>query len=178
MKKLESTLLLILFSVIATFGGEQPAPVQASHEDIEKIKTDVWQPFMESYRDLDITKFKSIHDENLLRVTINENRIERGSEYFDNVERFLGFVKANNKSIDISFAILSTAIKGDDGYQTGYYRLRSINAEGEYVVRNYGLFNVALKKVDGVWKLTMDSDKSVQLSDDEYSNVKIQYALF
>ncbi|MEQ9168976.1 MAG: hypothetical protein RLO12_22150, partial [Fulvivirga sp.] len=51
------SLLLIATSSLTAFAQMQP--VKTSIEDIEQIENDVWVPFMESYRDLDINKFKS-----------------------------------------------------------------------------------------------------------------------
>ena len=169
------SLLLIATSSITAFVKMQP--VKTSIEDIEQIKNDVWVPFMESYRDLDISKFKSVHDENVVRVTIDRNYIEVGEEYFSNVQKFIEFVSTNKKVIDISFAVLSTAVKDDTAYQTGYYRLRSKDNKGEFVVRNYGFFNVMLKKDDEKWRIALDSDKATNIETSTFNEVDIVYSL-
>lgn len=169
------SLLLIATSSLTAFAQMQP--VKTSIEDIEQIENDVWVPFMESYRDLDINKFKSIHDKNITRVTIDRNQIETGVEYFNNFEKFMGFIRSNKKRIDISFAILSTAVKDDTAYQTGYYRLRSTDEKGNFVVRNYGFFNVMLKKNNGTWNIVMDSDKSTSIENSKFDEVELIYKL-
>lgn len=58
--------------------AQQGKPLEVSKEITEAIIKDVWQPFMESYRGLDIKKFKSIHTINLTRVSIDMNKIETG----------------------------------------------------------------------------------------------------
>ncbi len=150
------TLILLPSKVLA----QQGKPLEVSKEITEAILKDVWQPFMESYRELDIKKFQSIHASNLTRVSIDMNKIENTSTYFKNLDGFFQSVIKMNRQMDIKFSILSSATSEDKAYQTGYYCFSSRASDSEsFQPRGYGLFNVILIKEDGVWKISMDADE-------------------
>ncbi|MBO0323129.1 nuclear transport factor 2 family protein [Muricauda sp. CAU 1633] len=176
MKQLTTLLLLCCFALSY---GQRPAK-QISNETLEAIKNDVWIPFMEAYDQSDSQKLKSIHTEDIVRVTQDQNLIETGESYLTNFGQFVESVKARGSQLGIAFAILSTAM--DDGgelaYQTGYYRFSSRHGEDQdFAVRGYGQFHVGLKKENGSWKIWLDSDKHIDLPHEEFNAQEIVYEL-
>ena len=135
---------------------------------------------MEAYAELDAKKLKSIHAVDIFRVTIDQNEVRTGEAYLEEFGGFLEQVKDRKGKLGIAFAILTTAIdsSGDLAYQTGYYEFSS---QGEndpnLVVRGYGLFNVGLRKTNGIWKLFLDSDKRIDITKAEFEDQEIVYRL-
>ncbi len=163
----------LLFVVLAVQAQQRPEVEPVPTQILDKIKSDVWIPFMQSYRDLDSDKIKSIHSPDIVRITIDNNKVETGQDYLDNFGGFLESVKSRGGQLGIAFSLRSTAINQseDVAYQTGYYRFSSKReGENDLQVRGYGHFNVALRKEGGVWKLTLDSDKRVPIDAEEFNS--------
>ncbi|MCL6265833.1 YybH family protein [Flagellimonas myxillae] len=175
MKQLIPTLLLLC--VTFSFGQKK---IAVSDEVIAAIKKDVWVPFMESYIELNPNKLKSVHSQEIVRVTIDENEIKSGESYLEYFGQFLEIVKDRGGKVAIAFAIESTAIDESEemAYQTGYYRFSSLGKDGEeMVVRGYGYFNVGLKLENDGWRIWLDSDKKADISDSDFSKHKVLYEL-
>ncbi|TMU56643.1 YybH family protein [Flagellimonas algicola] len=175
MKQLVSTLLLLCVTI--SFGQKDKA---VNPEIIDAIKKDVWIPFMESYNELNPNKLKSVHSQEIVRVTIDDNEIKSGESYLEYFGKFLDIVKKKGGKVAIAFAILSTAVDESEemAYQTGYYRFSSLGKDGEeMVVRGYGYFNVGLKLEDDGWRIWLDSDKKADISDSEFSKQKTLYEM-
>ena len=122
-------LILILFP-IKSF-AQQGKPLDVSKEITAAVLDDVWIPFMESYRELDVEKFKSIHAKNVTRVSINMNKIEDRLTYFNSLDRFFQNVKKMKRQMDIKFSILSSATSENKVYQTGYFCFSSKGSDTE-----------------------------------------------
>jgi len=172
---------VFLFILILASGkvlAQQGKPVEVSNEITEAILKDVWQPFMESYKDLDIEKFKSIHANNLTRVSIDMNKIETGATYLNNIDGFFQRVKKMNRQVAITFSILSSATSDTKTYQTGYYCFSSRGSDSEnFQPRGYAFFNVILIRENEVWKISMDADKKVEIDEDEFRKSGVIYKL-
>ncbi len=167
---------LLFFPIIFLCAQQKPV----NQDVIDSIKNDVWTPFMESYAELDSDKLKSLHTNDIVRILIDQNKIQSGQTYLNDFGGFLEQVEENEGELGIAFAILTTALNGskDLAYQTGYYEFSSRNDDDQnLVVRGYGHFNVALRKVDGVWKLFMDVDKRVNINLEEFESQEIVYRL-
>ncbi len=175
MKQLITSLFLLCS--ILSFGQKDNT---VSKEIVDAIKQDVWIPFMESYVELNPNKLKSIHSQEIVRVTIDQNEIKSGESYLEHFGGFLVNVKQRGSKVGIAFAILSTAIDKSEemAYQTGYYRFSSQGKkDDEMVVRGYGYFNVGLKLEDGIWKIWLDSDKKSDISHSDFSKLKTLYEI-
>nr|WP_299385370.1 nuclear transport factor 2 family protein [Allomuricauda sp.] len=175
MKQLST--FVLLFCMAISFGQKKNT---VSQEVVEAIKKDVWIPFMESYNELDPNKLKSIHSQEIVRITIDQNVVKSGESYLEHFAGFLKKVKQNGGKVSIAFAIESTALDESEeiAYQTGYYRFSSQGKnDEEMVVRGYGYFNVGLKLEDDGWKIWLDSDKKSDISHKDFSNHKTLYEL-
>ena len=170
------TWMVFLYVVFSGFSQKR----EVSTAVIEKIKKDVWIPFMEAYAQLDTEKLKSIHDSDIFRVTIDQNTVKTGQSYLNDFGGYLDQIKKNGGGLGIAFAVVTTAIdsSGDLAYQTGYYEFSSKSNEDQNpIVRGYGHFSVALRKTEGLWKLFLDADKRVDITLEEFENQEIVYRL-
>lgn len=153
---------------------------EISKEVIQSIEKEVWIPFMESYKDLDSEKLKSIHANDIFRVTTDNNVVKFGLPYLEEFGGFLDQVKANEGQLGIAFSLISTALNDskDLAYQTGYYEFSSKNkGEQNLTVKGYGHFSVGLRKIDGIWKLFHDVDKRINITKEEFEKQEIVYRL-
>ncbi|WP_222984254.1 hypothetical protein [Flagellimonas meishanensis] len=168
---------LLLFGFTSAQKGQV---VQVSDEILKSIEVDIWIPFMEAYNESDSEKLKSIHSQNIIRVSLDQNQIQTGEAYLERFGNFVEGTKERGGQIGIAFAILSTALDETEqlAHQSGYYRFSSKNPEDEeLVIRGYGQFDVGLKQENGVWKIWLDSDKRIQLSNEEFDAQEIVYKL-
>jgi len=117
----------------------------------EEIDNDVWIPFTNAWEANDGTAYNSLHTDDIWRI--NPGRLLIGSEYKSlNLSRMKGEPK--NSVIEFSFETRTN--NGDNAYEVGYYRITSNQRETPtYYV---GRFHVALKKVEGKWKIAQDWD--------------------
>ncbi len=160
--------------------SQQREPEEVSKEVIQSIKTDVWIPFMESYAELNPEKLKGLHTKDIVRIYLSQNLIRTGEPYLERFSGFLDSSKERGDKVAIAFAILSTAIDDDEtlAYQTGYYKFSSKRKDDtEMMVRGYGYFTVGLKKVNGKWKLWLDTDERTDISEEEFNAKGVLYEL-
>ncbi len=132
----------------------------AAQETTEQdhINKDVWYNFMQAYQDLDAMLFNQIHTDDVLRVAVDGDKIYVGKEYKDrNLEVFNNW-NAQRINQVIEFSFISRVQKGDYAYEIGIYKLT--RKKGFRSDSYYGKFNVTLQKINGVWKIKMDSDTS------------------
>lgn len=161
---------LFLFSVFSTYvGAQQMKALEPNATIVEAVKNDVWVPFMESYRDLDFSKFESIHSPEITRVSLDMNKINSGEAYLKEMGGFFQQIKQVNYQMQITFSIVSSATTENTVYQTGYYTigLRK-NDQTPFQNRGYSSFGVLLTKENGKWKISMDTDKKVSLTQEEF----------
>lgn len=178
MDRTTSTLLrflskgLIALLLFTSFNSQGQEATMAS------VYNDVWLPFMESYRELDIEKFKSLQALDITRVSIDRNSIKSKDEYFKEMEAFFNQIKGSKRAMDIRFAILSTATGNNRVYQTGYYSISIKGPDSEsYQPMGYGYFTVVLIKENGHWKISVDADKNAAISEEEFRTSKVLYTL-
>lgn len=174
---------LAAFILMATFNtvfSQQRKIVEVDSQIVAAVKKDVWIPFMESYRDLDGNKLKSVHTTDITRVSLNTNKIESGSDYLDNQAYMFSMIKKMNRQMRITFSIVSTATSKDKVYQTGYYIFSSKKADDEHFTpRGYSFFSVLITKdqESNTWKISLDADKKVSITQEEFMKSGTIYAL-
>lgn len=171
------SLLVLLVSTQSTM-GQEVQPTQSSEELIIQAYNDVWQPFMESYRELNIEKFKSIQAKDLTRVSIDRNSIQSKEVYFSEIEGFFNQFSKANRQLDVRFAILTSAAGNNSVYQTGYYSVGYRASKSEaFKPMGYGYFTVVLLKQDGVFKIAVDADKQAKITEEEFKNASDIYQM-
>ncbi len=140
-----------------------PPSVTAQDQLQAEIDEQVWLPFVKAYNNFNTEAFMSIHTDDLLRVIRDNNTILKAEEYSANVQKNNERSKKMNRQVDISFSFLERMAIEDTAFEVGYYKVVTKDKEG--AERNYyGKFHVILKKVDGRWKIAVDSDTSMNNS--------------
>ena len=144
--------LILCFSISLSWSQETKISLDTK-VIFEEVKKDVWVPFLESYRDLDINQMLSIQDPNMTRVSIDKNSVRTAEFYFENLKKFFNNMKTAGYKMNIEFSIISTAVSEDKVYQRGYYSV-NIKAKGaeDYRSTGYSQFTVLLTKPNGKWK--------------------------
>jgi len=171
--------LLTFFFVLNSY-SQQMTPNKVDPLIVESIKETIWIPFMESYRELDVTKLVSLYANELTRVSLDLNKIENKSEFSESMRSFFERMRTMNLQMDIRFSIVSTATSNDKVYQTGYYSfgLRK-NKDEPYRISGYSRFDVLLvkDKSNGSWSIVLDSDKRENLTEEEFLDSGMLYKL-
>ncbi len=127
-----------------------------SQSEQEAINKDVWLNFMEAYENKDASLFNQIHTDDVLRISPDRNVMHIGQEYKDrNLETFNRWNERKIKQ-KIEFSFLSRSRKKDWAYEVGIFKLTRYGRGQSQTY--YGKFHVTLKKVDGLWKIYIDSD--------------------
>lgn len=163
-----SLFLASLFFMSNSFAQQKPAEVDASI--VASIKKEIWIPFMESYRDLDFQKLKSIHTKDITRVSPKLNQIQTGEPYLKTLNAFFEQIKSLSYQMNIRFSILTSATSEDKVYQTGYYTIGLRKDEqSAYQSTGYSTFSIlAVKDQTGTWKIAFDSDQPTKLTAEEF----------
>jgi ketosteroid isomerase-like protein len=171
------SLLVFVFSSNSSFGQEVNSK-ESTENTMTAIYNDVWLPFMESYRELNIEKFKSIQAIDLTRVSIDRNTIQTKSAYFAEIEGFFKQIQQSKREMNIRFSILTSATGNDKAYQTGYYSIGSRRSNSEsFQPMGYGYFTVVLMKKEGKWKISVDADKQAVIDEAEFRKSDLIYEL-
>ncbi|WP_420317797.1 YybH family protein [Ekhidna sp.] len=114
-----------------------------------EIDEQVWIPFTKAWESNDGEAYNAIHSDDVWRI--NPGRLLIGDEYKNrNLEKMHGLPK--NQIIEFTFE--TRTVNGENAYEVGYYRITR-NQDGQQFV---GRFHVALRKIDGQWKITQDWD--------------------
>lgn len=137
--------VLVSFITVFIFIG---ALAQTTQNEIDE---QIWKAFTKAWETNDGEGFNAIHSDDVWRI--NPGRLLIGDEYKSrNAERMTG--QAKESIIEFSFETRTS--NRDNAYEVGYYRITSPTDSGnQYYV---GRFHVAMKKIDGAWKITQDWD--------------------
>ncbi|MEP1035315.1 nuclear transport factor 2 family protein [Ekhidna sp.] len=138
-----------------------------SQETQAEIDNQIWIPFTKAWESNDGAGYNAIHSDDVWRI--NPGRLLVGDEYKKrNTDRMQGQI--SNSIIEFSFETRTS--NGTNAYEVGYYRItRKADSGAQYFV---GRFHVALRKIDGAWKITQDWDtgeiNGVKLTAESLSN--------
>lgn len=146
-----SKLLFFLAAFIATSG----TIAQSTEHEVNR---DVWYSFIAAYNNLDAEGFMSVHTDDVIRVNRDGRNIRSGQEYSEAMHQYFQSEKANAAQLQIDLRFLERFYNEDSGFEVGIYRV--IRAAGGVEQSFYGKFHVLLRKIDGKWKIAMDSDIS------------------
>lgn len=119
----------------------------------DEINNQIWIPFTQAWEANDGEAYNAIHADDVWRI--NPGRLLVGDEYKTrNAERMTGRQQPNI----IEFSFEHRMVNGDNAYEVGYYRISNPSIDEPPV--HIGRFHVALRKIDGMWKITQDWDTS------------------
>lgn len=148
MKNLGCTLMMLLICF----------QINAQEKD-SKIYNDileqVWKPFKKSFDNKEAKTFNGLHTENVLRI--NAWGIKKGDVYKSGITS--SYSKSSKRTRTIQFWIEQSVFTETISHQIGYYAVtyKESNKESK---TTYAQFQVTLKKVDGIWKISQDFDTS------------------
>lgn len=117
----------------------------------EEIDQQIWVPFTRAWEANDGEAYNAVHTDDVWRI--NPGRLLLGDQYKKrNTERMTG----QKRDRIIEFTFETRTANGDNAYEVGYYRITDRSEDQpRYFV---GRFHVAIKKIDGVWKIAQDWD--------------------
>jgi uncharacterized protein (TIGR02246 family) len=144
-----------LMFFLATLTSASGIIAQSTEHEVNR---DVWYPFISAYDQLDAEGFMSVHTDDVLRVNRDGRTIRSGQEYSEAMHQYFQSEKANGAQLQIDLRFLERFYSEDAGFEVGIYRV--IRAAGGVEQSFYGKFHVLLRKVEGTWKIAMDSDIS------------------
>lgn len=138
--------VLLLVSIFPVFSQETQA----------EIDQQIWVPFTKAWESNDHKAYNALHTDDVWRIT--PGRLLVGDAYKKrNVERMTSNISQGQKR-RIEFWFEHRMANNDKAYEIGYYRITDTSAdEPKYY---YGRFHIALKKIDGRWKISQDWDSS------------------
>lgn len=148
------------FSIILLVLLHLPFGLLAQENPLQQeINDQVWKPFMKTYETLDAEGFMDLHTEDVLRVNRDGEKIQIGQEYHDQITKSYTWMRENKVHHSIQFSFVQRIANSTHAYEVGYYKGVS-ERPGKDPRTFYGKFHVTLKKIDGIWKIAVDSDTS------------------
>lgn len=169
------TVVAFLLPLIAS---AQWAPPPVPDTLLKSIEEDIWIPFMESYRDYDGNKIMSLHTADVIRVSEKSGTIDRGQSYIEAFGNAVNSWQEQDREMRIAFSIINTSYGAGWVSQRGYYRISAREpGEEEITPRGYSEFNVLLRHEDGRWKFAIDSDRRVEITEEDFLATGLVYEL-
>ena len=128
--------------------------------DQADINNQVWKPFTKAIMTQDVAGFIAVHSKDVLRAELNDNQVFDYATYLSNMEKsWPGWKEYNQKNkaqYTFELRFLQRISNGNLAYETGYFK-NEVIIDGKKSA-DYGKFQVALRKENGVWKILVDSD--------------------
>lgn len=135
-----------------------------SQQAEQEINEQVWKPFTKAIMTQDVAAFIALHSKDVIRVERNDKRILSYEEYKSGMEKGWPGWAEHNKKNNIVYAFelrfLERIASNDQAFEIGYFKNESTSSDGKKRT-SYGQFHVALRKVDGVWKILVDADSNL-----------------
>lgn len=162
----QALLFLIVFTNLS-FAQNQDSIQQV-------INQQVWYPFIETYGNLDAAGFMDIHTDDIIRINRDGKSIRIGEAYAQSQQRSAFRSKRNGAKRSIAFSFTERFASEDHAFEQGYYKVNWENPKHGKGI-SYGEFQVILKKVEGQWKILVDSDTSHdgQLTEEDFKKGKL-----
>jgi ketosteroid isomerase-like protein len=155
--------LLLVISLLAIGNLMAQAPNYQ-----QEINEQVWLPFIESYGSNNSEAFMALHSKDLVRVIVDNKTIQLFDSYKYSIERGNSNRKNLNIKPSIEFRFVQRIANDQAAYEVGYYKVISNEPTG---VRSfYGKFTVVLRKENGKWKITLDSDSSEGITETVFNS--------
>ena len=166
-------ILLVPGLTMAQYG---PDPVPDTL--LKSIEEDIWLPFMEAYRDYDADKIMSLHTDDIIRVSEKSGTIDTGRPYITDFGNALVRWQEQGRKMRIAFSIINTSFGQGLVSQRGYYRISAQNpGEDSITPRGYSEFAVLLRHEGGKWKFAIDTDRRVEISEEDFKATGLVYEL-
>ena len=167
-KKKQNMRLITLTILLSTSLGN----LNAQTPDLQtEIDNQVWRPFIETWSNCDAAEFKLLHSDDVLRAS--GGNLYLGKEYKSNIGRSFKNCKDRNMDRLIAFTFVERTHRNNTGYEVGYYKITTKQANGN-TNYSYGRFHVVLKKINNVWKIVQDWDtnklRGVAINEEDFQS--------
>jgi ketosteroid isomerase-like protein len=161
--KLFLSIILTAIASISTFAQDLKG----------EINTQVWKPFIEAYNSFNTEKFMSVYSKNVVRVPVDQKMIFDFTEYKKNINRENQFNKNYKIKAALEIRFTNRIHQRDIAYETGILKIRMTDNNGKPATI-YSKFQVVLKKENGIWKITFDTDstESNTVSESEFNKAE------
>ncbi len=133
---------------------------QTNTDFLKEINRDIWLPFIEAYRTLNVEKYKNLQSEDFIRAEGNGKSLPDYKSYFENVEVWFSDMKKEGRKMEISFRFIERFSNGKTASERGIYELKSFDATGKETWKGYGKFHVFMRKINSVRKIVVDYDSN------------------
>lgn len=156
-RTLVAAAIFSVFSTVAVHAGraQAPTPDPTPQEIITAINEQVWIPFCESFAQNDADSFLALHTADAVRVTALPKDVKIGDAFREETSTQMQQFKSAGMSFTLTLRFTLRANSGDAAFETGAYRFES--KTGGQV--GYGKFQALLRRIDGRWKVALDSDE-------------------
>jgi hypothetical protein len=134
----------------------------------KEIDEQVWNPFRLHFMAYNTQQFMALHDTSMKRVLVDNNRVRTYWEYANQNRRGDSASKAAGNTRTIEFKFTKRVANDNFAFEEGYYKSENTKSNGERSVF-YGKFWVTLRKINGVWKITMDADSSKGITEEMFN---------
>lgn len=154
MRKLLFLFCLCLFSFNAhAQNGELTLEKDVmTHREIDAI----YAEFSEAYRTLDVEKVTNLYSENAAYLAPNQGIQQGRAQIREGFKSFFDWVKAEKRTMTISFQIFQRKVEEKMGYDVGIYTIRQFK-DGKETGKSQGKFVVvAVKDNAGKWRFQVD----------------------
>ena len=153
---------IIFLSAISFF-----ATAQGSTE-FQLINSQVWEPFIKAFNGYHTKDFMALHTEDVIRVSRGSKQIMVGTDYRKSQFRGNAISRSRDLEREIELRFIDRLVQGNVAYEVGYYKL-TVRRPEEATDVYYGLFHVTLKKMEGKWRIYIDSDEGLELTEGEFN---------
>ena len=168
----------LLFTCLPILVNAQWAPPLVPDTLLSSIEQDIWIPFMEAYRDYDAEKIMSLHTKDVIRVSEKSGTIDSGESYIQAFGQAVSRWQEEGRVMRISFSIINTSYGPGLVSQRGYYKVSAKEPGDEKIIpRGYSEFNVLLRHENGGWKFAVDSDRRVEITEEDFQATGLVYEL-
>ncbi len=123
------------------------------------INEQVWIPFMKAYSEYDVETFIDLHAEEMIRVNPDNGKVRTKEAYANDIKEWWPKNKAKGKKIVLKLRFTERIANENIAFEKGIYKTTYLQPDGTSE-SHYGLFQVALEKINSVWKITIDSDSN------------------
>lgn len=175
---MKNKLLGLLLIALPLLGQAQYAPPALPDTLLSAVAKDIWIPFMEAYRDYDGGKIMALHTKDIIRVSEKSGTIDQGQSYIEAFGKAVSSWQDQDREMRIAFSIINTSYGVGLVSQRGYYRISAREpGEDRITPRGFSEFNVILRHEDGRWKFALDSDRRVEITEENFQATGLVYEL-
>lgn len=127
---------------------------------LREINRDIWTPFSQAYAGNNADLYVSLHAKDFIRANGGKfANVQNLEEYEKGVKSSFARRAGGDENARIDFTFFERYAGAESASERGIYRYTAIRKDGtkKYF---YGKFHVFHRKVDGVWKISVDYDSN------------------